>query len=407
MSAQLFSGRGRLLFGGCAIGLTTLLPAKAQVGHQHGAGHGGMAAKAGLAELGATAAFDHRATLWAAHKADGHVVVSRSGDLGRTWSAPMRVNPQPEATDTGGDARPKIACGPGGEIYVSWTRPMTKPYTGEIRFTRSVDGGATFALPLIVHADRQEITHRFDALAVDARGRVVVAWVDKRDLAAARPAGPVAYRGAAIYFAVSDDRGATFQGDRKLADHSCECCRIALVAREDGGMTAMWRHIFAPNIRDHAIADIAVDGRGGELQRATFDNWALEGCPHQGPAFALDGAGRRHAVWFSGAPKNSGVFYGRLEKGGVAGLRRVGGERAERADIAVHGRRVAVVWKEFDGVRSQLRGMMSADGGERWREFALGASDEASDHPRLLRWQERFFVFWNTRSVPLSVTELP
>ncbi len=407
MNAKFFQGLGRTLAGGCAIGLMMLVSASAQTGHQHGAGHGDMATKPGLAELGATAAFDHRGTLWAAHKVDGHVVVSRSGDFGRFWSAPVRVTPQPEVTDTGSDARPKIACGPGGEIYVSWTRPMTKPYTGEIRFARSVDGGATFAAPLIVHADRQEITHRFDALAVDARGRVVVAWVDKRDLVTARPVGSVAYRGAAIYFAVSDDRGATFQGDRKLADHSCECCRIALVPRDDGGMTAMWRHIFAPNIRDHAIADIGADGRGGVLQRATFDEWALDGCPHQGPALALDGAGRRHAVWFSGAPKNSGVFYGRPEKGGVAGLRRVGSLTAQRADIAVQGRRVAVVWKEFDGERWQLRGMISEDGGERWREFPLASTEEASDQPRLLRWQEQFLVFWNTRTAPLSVTALP
>ena len=40
------------------------------------------------------------------------------------------------------------------------------------------------------------------------------------------------YRGAAVYFAVSDNQGASFRGDFKLADYSCECCRIAMLPHE-------------------------------------------------------------------------------------------------------------------------------------------------------------------------------
>ena len=108
--------------------------------------------------------------------------MSRSGDLGQTWSGPTRVNQVPEATDPGGDARPKVAIGLGGEVYVSWTKALGKPHTGEVRFSRSLDGGRTFSAPLTVHADRQLIAHRFDALAVNRDGEVFVAWIDKRDL---------------------------------------------------------------------------------------------------------------------------------------------------------------------------------------------------------------------------------
>ncbi|MGH8018920.1 MAG: sialidase family protein, partial [Opitutaceae bacterium] len=201
--------------------------------------HGGMGGdRAAQAELGAQAAFDAKGVLWAAHKVSGHIAVSRSEDLGRTWLNPVLVTPAPEQTDTGADARPKIALGPGGGIYVTWTRPMTKPYTGEIKFSRSVDGGRSFSAPVVVHRDRQEITHRFDSIAVNTKGQVIVAWIDKRDLMAAATAKGPAYRGAAVYFAVSDDHGATFRGDYKLADNSCECCRIALVCHADGGVTA-------------------------------------------------------------------------------------------------------------------------------------------------------------------------
>ena len=56
---------------------------------------------------------------------------------------------------------------------------------------------------------RVEITHRFDALAVSPSGRIYVAWVDKRDLIAAKKTQKL-YDGAAIYYAVSDDSGASF-----------------------------------------------------------------------------------------------------------------------------------------------------------------------------------------------------
>lgn len=370
--------------------------------------HGGKSAEAqAQAELGALAAFDARGTLWAAHKVSGHIAVSRSEDRGTSWLNPVLVTPAPEPTDTGADARPKIALGPGGEIYVTWTKPLGKPYTGEIKFARSLDGGRTFSTPTIVHQDRQVITHRFDALTVNSQGQVIVAWIDKRDLVAAVAAKGPPYRGAAVYFAVSDDRGATFRGDYKLADHSCECCRIALVNHGDGSVTALWRHIFEPNLRDHALARFYPDGRAGPVTRASFEDWRIDACPHHGPALAEDAKGNLHAVWFSASPQSQGVFYGRKLGDKTESLRRIGGEAAAHADIAIAGSRIVIAWKEFDGEQTRLRATDSKDGGEHWREFDLTSTAGPSDHPRVLTRGNAAYVFWNTRDQPLSVTEVP
>ena len=368
-----------------------------------------MAAKGADAvrpDLGASAAFDAQGVLWASHKDGGHIAVSRSEDAGRTWSRAMIVNSVIEVTDMGADSRPKIALGVQGEIYVTWTRPLGKPYTGEIRFARSLDGGRTFSKPVTVHADRQEITHRFDSITVNNKGQLFVAWIDKRDGVAAARAKAPEYRGAAVYYAVSDDRGASFRGDYKLAEHSCECCRIALRPQDDGSVLAMWRHVFAPNIRDHALARMTPDGKAGDVRRVTFDDWRVDVCPHHGPSLDMDASGRLHAVWFTQAPRNSGVFYGRLRDGGVELQRRIGGETAEHADLAIAGDRVAVAWKEFDGERSRLRAMLSDDAGEHWRERELATTPEASDHPRVLVRAGAFFVFWNTRREPLLTAAL-
>ena len=380
--------------------LVAAAPAPAQ--HQH---HGGEM-RAGGDERNASATVAASGTLWAVLKDEGYIAVRYSGDAGKSWSAPRRVTPSPETTDSGGDARPKIAAGPGGEVYVTWTRPLAKPYTGEIRFARSIDGGANFSAPMVVHADRQQITHRFDSLAVNAKGQVFVAWIDKRDQERLGGKG-VAYRGAAIYWAVSDDRGARFRGDYKLADHSCECCRIALLPRNDGGFDAFWRHVFEPNVRDHALGFLMPDGKAGALRRATFDDWRVDVCPHHGPSLAADAAGRKHAVWFTGAAANPGVFYGRLADGKVEGQRRVGGQAAEHADLAAIGDRLAIAWKEFDGERSRLRAQRSDDAGRTWHGLELATTAGPSGQPQVLVRAGRFLVFWNTRDEPLSVIPLP
>lgn len=368
------------------------------------AGHGG----AGATERGiaASATVDARGNLWAVQAAGRLLKVQRSTDAGRSWHAPVTVNTLPEGIETSGDSYPKIAAGPGGELYVTWTRPMAKPYTGEIRFSRSLDGGRSFSPPVTLHRDRQDITHRFDSVTTTADGRVLVAWIDKRDQVLAAKAKQ-AYRGAAVYYAVSNDRGASFGGDTRLADYSCECCRIALLPRADGSVLALWRQVFDPNIRDHALGRINADGSPGVVRRATFDDWRIDACPHHGPSLAVDAAGRMHAVWFSQGVNGAGVFYGRLEDGGVSGQRRVGGDTAEHADLAAIGNRLAIAWKAFDGERSRLHAMTSGDAGASWRSVELAATAGPSAQPRLLVRQDRFYVFWHTRGEPLSVHEIP
>lgn len=371
----------------------TLVAVAADHAHAHGA--------SASTEVGASACVDAAGVIWAVHKVSGHVAVSRSVDRGQSWSNPVLVTASPEATDPGGDARPKIAAGQDGEIYVTWTRPLAKPFTGAVRFSRSLDGGRTFSPSAVVHRDRQEITHRFDALSVTTEGRIVVAWIDKRDLAAA-PTG--SYRGAAVYFAVSEDRGATFRGDYKVADHACECCQIALAPRSDGTVVALWRHVFAPNVRDHAMAVLHADGRAGALRRVTFEDWRIDACPHHGPSLGIGHEGVAHALWFSAAPPARGVFYGQVGDDARAGpTRAVGRPNAGMAGMAVSGKRVAVAWKTFEEGRTILRGMWSEDAGQNWQEKVLGSVEGASDRPCVLMVDGEFFALWNSAAKPLAV----
>jgi hypothetical protein len=367
-----------------------------------------MPAKKPRPELGTSAAFSPDGRLHAVAKQGEHVVLYRSDDDGATWSAPAIVNARPEPISADGENRPKIAFAADGAVLVTWTRPLGKPFSGEIRLARADSGtGSVFSPPITVHRDRAEITHRFDSLLVVPDGRVVVAWIDKRDLETAKSRGE-RYRGAAIYAAVSDDGGRSFRPEQKLADHSCECCRIAAAVDADGAPVVLWRHVFAPNERDHAIARLPAAGAAGAVERATFDRWRIDGCPHHGPSLVVDAAGRRHAVWFNLIDGEGQVAYGRLATDGSppTARRRIGGAAAVHADLAVAGARLAIVWKEFDGSRARLFAALSEDGGDSFRSFELAATDGASDQPRALARGGELFAFWRTEGGGMTLHPL-
>lgn len=375
--------------------------------HMHGAASGGAARP----QLAGSAAFAPDGRLWwLGLDAQGRLTLQSTADL-RQWNAPRVLDTGGDTIAADGENRPKLAFGPQGQMVLSYTQPLSKPYTGRVRMLRSGDGGATFSAPYTVHADRQVITHRFESIAFDARGVLHTVWIDKRDLerlpAAERKTG---YRGAAIYRNESHDGGATFGPDLKLADHSCECCRIALAPAADGSLRALWRHVFEPNVRDHAFAALAPQAA---VVRATYDDWQVDACPHHGPGLALAADGGFHAVWFGirreGTEDVAAVRYARLNADGsprAETLRVLPDDLAEHADVMAHGERVAVVWRSTAGARSTLRAWLSSDGGANFRQVDLAQLSGDNDHPRLAQQGARMVVVWrNVQEV--QVHELP
>lgn len=378
-----------LLLVAALAGLVSLAPATAQ----H-AGHG-------KPQLASSAAFAPDGSLWLVGVEHGKLFVQRRA-LGGAWDERRLLDHGDDVVATHGDNRPKLAFGPGGRVAISYTRPLSKPYTGEIRMLRSDDGGARFSAPFTVHQDRQVITHRFDSILFDARGDLYTFWIDKRDAErawAAASGDPAAYEGAAIYYNVSTDGGKSFGPDTRLADHSCECCRIAVAAEPEGGVALMWRHVFPGSVRDHAFAVVG-NGRQAAMVRASTDQWVLKACPHHGPGLARDAEGGYHAVWFGDKAGRQRVRYGRLDSSGRPQGKPVElpDERAEHADIAVAGRSVVIAWRSFDGERTRLRAWVSNDGGRRFGMRELGISELQNDHPRLAAQDGRIAVVWRTEN---------
>jgi hypothetical protein len=374
--------------------------AAAQHPHAH---HPDHAAPAKPLELGTSAAMDKEGRLWAVTKelidGDQFVVLQTSSDMGKTWSAPNKIQQEPEPVAARGEERPKIAFGNNGEIYIAYTTPVARPHIGDIRFVRSMDAGKTFSRPVTVHANRDVITHAFGSMIVDRAGKIYIAWVDGRDAADAK-ARREPYAGSAVYYAVSSDRGASFNGDYKVADHSCECCRINLTLNPAGNPVAFWRHVFSPNIRDHALVELTPSGKLQPVTRATFDDWRIDACPHHGPSAAYSADGTRHQVWFNGKEgDDGGVLYATTTAAGALGKPVVlGTAQASHADVAVQGKHVAIVWKQFDGQSTGIFAKLSEDGGITWQEKELARTTADSDKPYLITSASGVVLVWRTRN---------
>lgn len=379
----------------------------AHEGHEAPPKASAKAARPAKPGLSIGAAVSSAGLLWLVGlNAEGRLFVQSSADFGLKWNEPRLLDTGSDKVAADGENRPKIAFGRDGQAVISYTQPLSKPYTGEIRMLRSDDGGKSFSAPFTVHQDRQVITHRFESIAFDRSGVLHTIWIDKRDqVSAAGRAGASsskfagkssAYAGAAIYRNESRDGGLSFGPDIKLADHSCECCRIALAPTPAGGVAALWRHVFEPNVRDHAFA--ALGQESGTPVRASFDDWKLDACPHHGPGLAVARQGGYHAVWFGEKAGRAAVRYGRLAADGApqGEARELPDPRAEHADVVALGAQVVVAWRSYDGAQTQLRAWVSADEGAHFSLRELAASVDENDHPRLLVTNEGIRVLWRT-----------
>ncbi len=343
--------------------------------------------------------------LWLAQVKKGQILVSHSAAGDQPFGQPVVVNSKPMRVAADGEARPKIAVAANGHVYVSWTESLKTPYAGYIWFARSIDQGQSFEAPQLVHQDRAEITHRFDALQVSPDGTITVVWVDKRDLLAAKAAGKP-YDGAALYYAVSTDQGKSFAPEQKLADSSCECCRIATTVKPDGTVGVLWRHVFAGSERDHAMAEIRPAAHSSDvvspaLVRASFGRWKIDGCPHHGAALAVGAGFGYHLAYFDGAGDKPGLRLARMDDQAwvTSPPKRVGDSKKMAGHPTLYsvGDKVWLAWREQSTEGMEIWSMLSNDGGKNWNTPSLMARSAAKlDYPQWVNTGKQLWLLFHS-----------
>jgi hypothetical protein len=353
-------------------------------------------------------AFTPDGTLLLAWPVGETMMVARSRDGGRSFEGQPAAIVSPQGIFDMAEGRPAIASDSKGRVHVAFTvkQPDSK-YAGTLMVASSEDGGRSFPAPRAIASD--PTSQGFVAMAVEKDDRLTLAWIDKRAAAAAKKDGRP-YRAAGLMMAWSDDGGRSYAHQEMAADHACECCRVAMTLDHRGLPLVMWRQVFAPNIRDHALLSFTEKGRPAPMVRVGEDNWKVDACPHHGPSLSADDAGAVHAVWFTKGASGPGLYYANRRDGSGFGPQISIGNSARvpsHPQVAALGKSVWLAWKEFDGVVTRIVVQTSADGGAAWTQpRSLAETAHASDHPILVRDGGSVFLSWLTRQEGLRLIRL-
>jgi hypothetical protein len=347
-----------------------------------------------------TPTFGPDGTLWLAWMAGGQVSVASSKDGGKSFSAPVAVSKERLNLDWGPDARPKIAVDRNGGIVLAFSIFRDKAFNGQVLYTRSTDGGQSFAPPRPITPNNE--SQRFEALALDADGSLFAAWLDKRNRVPAQQSGRK-YDGAGLFFASSNDGGTTFSEARLAADNTCECCRLGLAFACPGRPVVVFRNIFEGGVRDHAVVTFADPSTPGEVRRVSEDDWQINACPHHGPSLSISPTGTYHVGWYTNGKARKGLYYARSVDGGKTFSKPVAVGQANRNPtrpyVMAGSRETAMVWKEFDGEKTSVNLMISHDDGTTWSAAkVISSTTDTSDHPLLVSDGRHSYLSWMTKA---------
>lgn len=297
--------------------------------------------------------------------------IAADGDVNHLWvvapgvkdAQPVRVNP-PDLTVDALHQAPSIVTGGDDEVYVSWSSAKAKPegamFASDLRLSRSLDGGKTFAAPLRLNDDRP-ISHTFDGLARTADGDLVVGWIDSRD----------GWEKAGTYVARVGERGGKVVSTAQVGAETCVCCRVAVGAGDDGRAAVLWRKDFPGKVRDMVLALSTDDGATfAPATRVYDDGWVMPSCPHRGGAVGVDGSGRVHVAWYTeGTKERPGLFYASTADGKTftapQRLDQSEGSIPDHVGLAVQkDGTILVVWEDSTAVRRRVLARVSRDGGK-------------------------------------------
>src|SRR5688572_6880623 len=264
------------------------------------------------------------AAIWTATK-DGstNLYLAISHDGGSTFAAPRRVNDIDGDAGATNEQPPRVVFSGSSAartMTVLWSKRDLGPQQTRrdvIRMSRSTDGGRTFTPARFAHDPEFSGARGWESLTAGPDSLVHAVWLDGRD--AQKKIAEMAHSGMAhkgqppqdIYHSMIGPDGRIIESI--IATGVCFCCKTAVAVDARGAVYAAWRHIFPGSMRDIAFAKSTDGGKHfSPLVRVSEDKWELNGCPEDGPTFAVDQSGMIHIAWATvvndGEPQKA-LFY--------------------------------------------------------------------------------------------------
>lgn len=283
------------------------------------------------------------------------------GSLGR----PVRVNSATEVPYSRQEAPALVASG--DDVLVTWavTHPKVtpdKPFSNDLRLSRSTDGGKTFLPSVLVNDDDQVIGHSFDSLHMAPDGVIHVAWIDGRE----------GKKESGTFVTRSTDHGRTVLKNLKVDENTCVCCRTSVTTGPDGTLYVAWRKILPGDLRETVVARSTDGGKTfTEPVIAGHDKWVFPGCPHRPASIGTDRRGRLYVVWYTeGSDETPAIYLAYSDDKGETfspkhRLNVSKGTFPDHPQMAVDAEgRLAIAWEEQSPVRREVVMSVSLDRGQ-------------------------------------------
>jgi len=358
--------------------------------------------------------------IWSVWSHQQYLYLNYSDDLGHSYSKARKVNNTAEKISSRGENRPKIAIDDAGNVYLSWITPLKKRFSSNVRFSYLNAKSNLFSSVITVNNDNLVTGHSFNEMVVTDAGDVYIAWLDGRAKVAAAKQG-IRLRHSEIYLAHANFiQGKTVFDNNYLTQGTCVCCRLAMDLDQHALPMLMWRHIFDKNTRDHGFLTMKNQQQANQIKRVSFENWQVDGCPHQGPSMVREkisvNSNRVHMAWFNNAPDASGLFYSYSDNNGED-MSKVN-HFAPKAQLPEHpflsqkivanGTKslLQLVWREYNGTAYQIKYQSSATG-DIWSDTrVIATSAKGVDYPYILQHSLGSYLHWHIIGQPLRLIKL-
>ncbi|KAA5547476.1 sialidase family protein [Adhaeribacter rhizoryzae] len=298
----------------------------------------------------------------------------------------------------------KILFRENGDIIAMFAVNNPNPennYAGLVKYTQSFDGGKTWtAAKQIAEDAAASIDERYFDMTLLPNGEVAVIWLDSRKETPAE--------GSSLYYASTQGR-AGFKHEKVIDQQLCQCCRTKLFVDATGNLHAVYRGIINGTVRDMMHLVSPDNGKSfSEPERISADNWAIDGCPHSGPAMTATN-NNLHFVWYT-MGGGSGVYYCRKpDKQGFSQREIVSNvPSAKHPQICTFNQeQLAIVWDEQTQQPNNLNnriGLQIRDGkGQIIRNTHLTPDSISATHPVILKVAESaIIVAYTDKTTPNS-----
>ena len=151
---------------------------------------------------------------------------------------------------------PHVAATDDGALWAHWLRKSADaPYAYDVVLSRSGDGGATWAAPVLVNDDATPTEHGFVSMWPHSRDAIGIAWLDGRDTRPQAHAGHAGHddhgAGAMTLRTALVDARLQRSAERRLDARTCDCWQTSAAATARGALL-VYRDRDQQEVRDIA-----------------------------------------------------------------------------------------------------------------------------------------------------------